>query len=157
MACLGARVITGAALLLALSAGMGAPAQAQVCTTTCSMYEEGECVEYTHTCETPAPPKPAFGAIAYGRKSGAWGYSYNWESRDRAQNEAMKNCAQNGNDCEVMVWFDRECGAVAARGDSDAAYWGLGDGEGAAREEAMRQCAKDGGKQCEVKVSRCSR
>jgi hypothetical protein len=30
-------------------------------------------------------------------------------------------------------------------------------GVGAARAQAMRQCTKDGGKNCEVKVSQCSR
>lgn len=136
---------------------VGAAAQAQVCTTTCSMYEEGQCVEYEHSCETPEPPKPSYGAIAYGKKSQAYGFSYQWDSEAKAESEALKNCAKNGPDCEIMVWFERRCGAVAARSDGKYAYWGLGDGEGAAREEAMRQCTKDGGQGCEVKVSQCSR
>ena len=146
-----------AGLIGLLAAVWHAPARAQVCNTTCSMYQEGECVEHTTTCTTPPPPPPAYGAIAYGKKSGAWGYSYHWDSRAKAESVAMENCSKNGNDCEVMVWFQRECGAVAAPADAGAAYWGLGDGEGAAREEAMRQCTKDGGKGCEVKVSQCSR
>jgi hypothetical protein len=148
-------VLTGTGMLLAL--GLAAPAHAQVCHEECSDYYEGQCSQHTTTCTNPEPPKPAFGAIAYGRNSGAFGYSYGWDSQAKAESVAMENCGKNGKDCEVMVWFDRKCGAVAARSDSTAAYWGLGDGAGAANSQALSQCTKDGGQNCEVKVSQCSR
>jgi len=105
---------------------------------------------------TPSVPSVSYGAIAYGRSSGAWGYSYRWGSRAKAERVALQNCAQHGNDCEVMVWFDRKCGAVAS-GESETAFWGLGDSEGEARRDALRKCADDGRKSCEVQVSRCSK
>lgn len=151
----GKHILAGTSVVLALS--LSAPARAQVCHEECSDYYEGTCSQYTTTCTNPEPPKPSFGAIAYGRKSGAWGYSYGWGDRDKAESVAIENCGKNGKDCEVMVWYDRKCGAVAARSDTTAAYWGLGDGAGAANSQALSQCTKDGGKNCEVKVSKCSR
>ncbi len=151
----GKLILAGASALLALSAA--APARAQVCHEECSDYYEGQCSQHTTTCTNPEPPKPAFGAIAYGRKSGAFGYSYGWGDQDKAESVAMENCGKNGNDCEVMVWFDRKCGSVAAPSNSTAAYWGLGDGAGDANSHALSQCTKDGGQNCEVKVSQCSR
>jgi len=99
---------------------------------------------------------PSYGAIAYGRKSRAWGSSYRWDSREKAESVALQNCQQNGDDCEVIVWFYDQCGAVAA-GDADDAYWGLGDGEGAARADARNKCAQGGGKDCRIQAAQCSR
>jgi hypothetical protein len=143
-------------ILLVLSASAPARAQ-QACETYCSNYSEGQCSAHETKCTDIAPPRPSYGAIAYGRKSGAYGFSYKWDSQSKAEGVAMQNCAKNGSDCEVMVWFDRKCGAVAAPRNSAAAYWGLGDGAGDANSHALRQCTKDGGKNCEVKVSQCSR
>ena len=151
----GKHILAGAVVLLAL--GVAAPARTQVCETYCSDYYEGRCSAHETKCTNPEPPRPSYGAIAYGRKSGAYGFSYKWDSKSNAESVAMQNCAKRGTDCEVMVWFDRKCGAVAARANGTTAYWGLGDGVGAARAQAMRQCTKDGGKNCEVKVSQCSR
>jgi hypothetical protein len=143
-------------LLMAL--GATAPARAQQeCSTTCSRYEEGNCVEHTQTCSTPSYNIPSFGAIAYGRESGAYGYSFQWNSQAKAESVALQNCAKNGRDCEVIVWFDRRCGAVAASTNGSTAYWGIGETIGAARATAISQCTKDRGRQCEVKASQCSR
>ncbi len=131
-------------------------AQAQFCSTTCSRYEEGQCVEHQQTCTTPSAPAHSYGAIAYGRKSGAWGYSFHWDNRAKAQSVAMKNCAQQAQDCEVTVWFDRKCGAVAADA-GPTAFWGIGDGAGQARAAALNECMKAGSKGCKVQVSQCSR
>jgi uncharacterized protein DUF4189 len=144
--------------VLVFLAGSAAPAWAwQSCSTECSRYEEGDCVEHTQTCtEVSPPPAESFGAIAYGRTSGAYGFSYSWPSRAKAENVALNNCGTHGDDCEIMVWFDRKCGAVAA-GQGSSAWWGLGDTDGQARAAALDKCANDGGEDCEVKVSRCSR
>jgi Domain of unknown function (DUF4189) len=135
-----------------------APARAQ-CSFGCNRYVQGQCVEYrTCTPGTPTPSAPAtsYGAIAYGRTSRAWGYSYHWGSRAETENVAMQKCAQKGNDCEVMVWFKRKCGAVAS-GEGMSAFWGLGNSHGQARAEAKNKCVSDSGKDCEVQVSACSR
>jgi hypothetical protein len=99
---------------------------------------------------------PSYGAIAHGRSSRAWGSSFQWDSEAKAESVAMQNCQENGDDCEVIVWFHDECGAVAAS-DGGAAFWGLGDGEGQAREDAVNKCVKGGGKNCEIEAAQCSR
>jgi len=145
----------GIAALGAFLALAGA-AHAQNCSTTCDEYDQGECVHQTEHC-TYTPPPPDFGAIAYGRKSQAWGDSYNWDTRAQAEDEALKNCQAHGNDCELMVWFQRQCGAVVS-GKGTNAYWGIGDGIGAARGAALDKCTKDGGgKDCTVQHAACSR
>ena len=98
----------------------------------------------------------SYGAIAYGATSGAWGTSYQWQTRAKAESVAMENCKAHGNDCEVQVWFEHNCGAVVTD-DGDGIYWGLGDGEGLARKSALDKCAQAGGKGCEVQVATCSR
>jgi Domain of unknown function (DUF4189) len=53
----------------------------------------------------------------------------------------MTNCAQYGNDCEVAVWYQRQCAAVVS--DAGATYyWGLGDGTPAAVAEAQTPARK---------------
>ncbi len=104
------------------------------------------------TCKAPAA---SYGAIAYGRTSGAWGSSYHWGSQAEAESKAMQTCAKQGNDCEVVVWFDRKCGAVAAA-EGAVAFWGLGDSDGQARADAQNKCEQGGGKDCRVQASECS-
>jgi len=98
----------------------------------------------------------SYGAIAYGPRSGAWGTSYRWQTKAKAESEAMAKCSEHGSDCEVMVWFEHLCGAVATGRDGKVS-WGLGDGEGLARKNALDKCAQAGGKACKVQVSQCSR
>ena len=131
-------------------------AQAQFCSTTCSRYEEGQCVEHTQTCTTtPSAPSDSYGAIAYSRTSGSWGYSYKWSSRAKAESVAMQTCAKYAKDCEVTVWYDRECGAVAAD-QGPTAFWGIGNTVSQARATALNECMKGGRKGCAVQVSQCS-
>jgi len=129
----------------------------------CDRYESGQCVHtryYTEGCDIygnapAAEPSYSFGAIAYGRTSGAYGYSHRWGSQAKAESVAKQNCAQHGDDCEIMVWFDRKCGAVVASEDADA-FWGLGNSEAQATASAQDKCAQSGGKGCAVQVSHCS-
>jgi hypothetical protein len=146
-------------VLLALTAA-ALPTRAQVpCSTVCSNYIEGKCSQYTHySCNGAAPSAPAnsYGAIAYGSTSRAWGTSYHYGSEAKAESVAMQGCKQRGDDCEVMVWFDRKCGAVVAA-EGAAAFWGLGDSEAEARADAQTKCEQGGGKGCKVWVYQCSK
>ena len=107
---------------------LAARASAQACVPGCSNYIQGKCSQWT-TCipgSSPTVSMPSYGAIAYGRTSRAWGNSYHWGSRAKAgKSVALKNCEQHGNDCEVIVWFDRRCGAVVP-GEGTAAYSDVG-------------------------------
>lgn len=91
-----------------------------------------------------------------GAKSKAWGTSYQWRTRAEAERKALTKCSEHGKDCEMIVWFEHSCGAVAT-GEVDNIYWGLGDGEGAARKNAINKCVQGGGRNCTVWVSQCSK
>jgi Domain of unknown function (DUF4189) len=144
-----------AALCVLAALVAAAPARAQNCSTVCSNYIQGECSEHTTTCNY-APPKPNFGAIAYGPTSKAWGYSFGWGSQTEAQSAAMKQCGARAKDCEVAVWYQRDCGAVVSDTGTDY-YWGVGDGTPAAVTQAQQACKKGGGKTCHPEVAECSR
>ena len=153
-----ARAIAAASCGVLIALAAGAPAWAQGCSTTCSEYDEGECVEQATTCPNPAPivPVDRYGAIAYGPKSKAWGYSYRWGSEGKAENVAMQNCAQHGNDCQVEVWFRNQCGAVASGTGTDV-FWGLGGSQVLAGNAAMNKCQTGGdGANCELQIASCS-
>src|SRR5262245_41087795 len=54
----------------------------------------------------------SYGALAYSAKTGDYGYSYGFNSREQAEQRAKKECGQN--DCEIAAWYSRACGAIAA-------------------------------------------
>jgi hypothetical protein len=136
------------------------PARA-ACSTTCSDYYEGKCSQHTTTCSNDDSSSgrggsDSYGAIAYGRTSTAWGTSYRWDSQSKAEGVALKNCKAHGDDCEPLVWYKNQCGAVAASDASDA-FWGLGDTKRLASAQAEQKCEAAGGMNCAVQTAECSR
>lgn len=99
--------------------------------------------------------KKYYGAIAYSSKDGAFGFSDRWNDRREAERFALQNCSAHGSGCEALVWFYNSCGALAA--DHDSVGWAHEDAEAQAAKEALEECAKQGGKKCELIVSHCSR
>jgi hypothetical protein len=148
--------LAGSLTLLAASL----PASA-ICSTTCSDYYEGKCSQHTTTCSNDDTSSgrgssDSYGAIAYGRHSTAWGYSYRWGNQAKAEDEALRQCRGNGDDCESIVWYKNQCGAVAAS-DADDAFWGLGGTKDKAGAVAKQKCDDAGGVNCAVQVAQCSR
>lgn len=64
------------------------------------------------------------GAIAYSPDTGAHGYSYNYQTKTQAENEAMRNCNKYAGDCVIATTFSNACGAVAAGRNGWGADWG---------------------------------
>ncbi len=67
----------------------------------------------------------------------------------------MSACRRRARDCDIAVWFEGQCGAVAA----DAAptkFFGLGASLSAARSLALTRCVPDGRKVCTVFQPHCS-
>jgi len=141
----------GVFVMLTLSTSAGAQCSG------CVRYDQGQCVEWRQCSYdvTPSAPTASYGAIAYGRTSKAWGFSFHWDNRSKAESVAVQNCAQRGNDCEVMVWFEHKCGAVAS-GEGGTAFWGLGNSDAQARADAQGKCVSGGGRACQVQVVQCS-
>jgi hypothetical protein len=59
----------------------------------------------------------------------------------KAESVAMQNCAQHAKDCQVTVWYDHKCGAVAAD-QGPTAFWVIGNTIGQARTAAPNECMK---------------
>jgi hypothetical protein len=118
------------------------------------MHASGECGRRLNDCYINECNKKTYGAIAYGRESGAYGYAYDFSDPQSAENEAMSTCTVNGNDCRVVVDFWNTCAAIAA--DGNIVGYGLDDNESVAQDQALAACEKDGGSQCEVKAWSCN-
>ncbi|WP_202913018.1 DUF4189 domain-containing protein [Acuticoccus sediminis] len=94
----------------------------------------------------------SFGAIAWDRESGRWGYSYNYAERAGAITRALDACGDPG--CEVRTWFRNACGALAVSGGGYGASWGTTEAD--AQAKAMDLCHAEGNEDCKVATSTCS-
>lgn|GEM_PF-5377611 len=45
-----------------------------------------------------------YGAIAYSKSSGAYGYSYDFGSREAAEERALSECRARGDGCKIRCW-----------------------------------------------------
>jgi Domain of unknown function (DUF4189) len=96
----------------------------------------------------------SYGAIAYSPDTGQIGYSEQYANRAQAEQRARQECGQN--DCEIAAWFYNSCGALAT--DDDGTWGGAqGGNEQRARQGAIARCKKEGGKNCKVIATQCSR
>lgn len=96
------------------------------------------------------------GAIAYSPGTGNSGVSAHWDSEEKASDEALKYCGRYADDCTVEVTFQNECGAIAV-GANGKRGWGRDYVERNARAYAIEGCVEDGGRDCKVEVSHCSK
>jgi hypothetical protein len=127
-----------------------------VCWSSRSDENVSYCSATEARCETQCRhAKKSYGAIAYSKKEGAYGYSDNWEDEATAEKNALDGCKENGPGCEIVVWFYDSCAAVA--GSGDIVSWGQDSREAAAKQKALDACAKEGGTKCNIKVSHCSK
>ena len=103
-----------------------------------------------------------FGAIAFSPASGAYGYSFEYSTRNQAEKRAIAECKardgdNRGDDCAVEIWFFDNCGALAvgAGKTRSAAY--AADKATAIR-RALEACKwRNGGAACEIKATVCSK
>jgi uncharacterized protein DUF4189 len=96
----------------------------------------------------------SYGAIAYSADGGDIGYSEQFANRAQAEQRAKQECGKS--DCEIAAWFYDSCGALAT--DDDGTWGGAqGANEQRARQSALARCAKEGGKNCKVIATQCSR
>jgi hypothetical protein len=137
------------------------PAQAD-CISDCAaatycdseMNASGACSTALNACYARECNRTSYGAIAYGAKTGAVGWSYDFDNAPAAEKEALTNCRANGDDCQVVVDFWNTCAAVAAHRGIVA--YGLGDTRGLAEDQAAAACAKDAGAQCAIQAWSCT-
>ncbi len=102
-----------------------------------------------YNCTLKKPGSGDYGAIAYSPTTGATGWSRNHDYREEAESNALEECRKNAADCEVELWFDHSCGAIAT--SDKGVSWGVGDRGVEARFSALEKCRQGGGENCEVK------
>ena len=99
-------------------------------------------------------PLPSFyGAIAYDRQGGAYGFAYDQPSPVAAGRRALDKCGSPG--CALVLEFADGCGAYAT-GPNAAAGAGNDYTRTTAEDRALAQC-RSAGVNCQVKVWTCNR
>jgi serine/threonine-protein kinase len=96
-----------------------------------------------------------YGAIAYSLRTGHYGYTDNAGTRGGAERRAVELCERR--DCRVEVWFRNSCGALATSESGQKYGWAQNTSLREAKEIAIRNCRRDGGRGCRVLISACTR
>lgn len=94
----------------------------------------------------------AAGALAIG-SCGAYGFAYDFKQESAAAQAALGKCAGG---CKVIP-VRRACGAIAIDGKNVCGPHGYAVAPrlGAAQNEALRLCYRDGGKDCVIRAWAC--
>ena len=110
------------------------------------MHEPGRCNNMPELCNIQCrnQNRDSWGAIAYSVKDKGFGYSDGWQDLARAKRTALDNCSRYGTACQVWMWYNRECGALAA--DGEKIGWGTSSVKHTADQRALAECTKNGGK-----------
>lgn len=98
-----------------------------------------QCNENISQGTEAAPVTGAYGAIAYDKKTGAWGMADASQSKRSAKESAMGYCEKKGSDCEIVESFSKTCAAVAA-GTDNRIGWALSDNARQAGLDAIKKC-----------------
>ncbi len=85
----------------------------------------------------------AFGAIAYGKQSGAWGLAEESPTPEAAKKSALGYCEKRGKDCVIAETFSNTCVAVAM-GTDGAVDWD--------KDQNLRQASMNAIKKCSLKT-----
>ena len=101
-------------------------------------------------------PDTSYGALAYGARSTAWGFSYGQDSAAAADRVALEKCKPNGDDCKVVYNFSNTCAALAAVEDKGVFATAYAPSRGAAENAAMSACTRQYGEGCTLQVWACS-
>lgn len=156
-------VLLGVLLVAALQGPV--PARAD-CMSACQSdyyactraYGERDCATTRSICQMRCLTTN-FGAIAYSDSTGAYGWAYNYDSRQGAERAAIGFCRDTedeAQDCRVLAWFNGACGALAI--DPDGPYgadWGRTRQDAATK--ALVVCRESGGEACEVEQVVCAK
>lgn len=99
-------------------------------------------------------PVKAAGALAIGA-CGAYGQAYDFPTIASARASALRQC--RGSSCRVVAVLRRTCAAFAVDGANPCGAHGFGRAAklGAAQNDALRGCYKDGGRECVIRTFVC--
>jgi serine/threonine-protein kinase len=100
---------------------------------------------------TQAAAQDYFGAMAFSQETGAAGHSFDYRSRDDAEERALQEC---GRSCKVVLWFRNACGALAT-GARNGYGTGWASTRGRAEEAAISVC-EENADNCRIKQWACT-
>jgi serine/threonine-protein kinase len=66
-----------------------------------------------------------YGAITYSPSTRSHGWAYDFVSRRKADQRALRQCSRHAADCIVTVRFRNGCGALAVGGEGYGSGWGV--------------------------------
>ena len=154
-----------AALVATALVVVTAPAARADCQSDCQaatycdsqMTVSGECSDKLNECYRLQcnGSQSSYGAIAWGAKSYAYGYSYDYGNKEDASRRALRDCAKNGKDCKVVAIIVDGCAALATAADGSYSVANGTTGK-QAQQGALAACAEAGGQKCEVQVWTCN-
>ncbi len=101
-----------------------------------------------------------YGTFYYNKETGAYGYSYNYDNADEAEQRAYNECASFGAGCRHIVTF-QGCGAFAEWRSEDGEYvYGYSydyDTLMGALDRAMQECMdRNDGFKCGIIMYACN-
>ena len=91
-----------------------------------------------------------FGAIAYSRSTGTYGYSYNHFSQADAEQDALSRC--DAADRAIIGWMRNAHGALAVGDDAEHYGWAWGATRDEAQQAALAHC-RERTSNCRIAVS----
>jgi hypothetical protein len=103
----------------------------------------------------PALAQGTWGALALSERSTAYGYSFDYDTREKATERALAECAKNAADCRVHTTFQNTCLVVAGSVDGPIG-WAWGGREQTRDQRAVEQCRQRGAVNCKVVERICS-
>ena len=113
------------------------------------------CKNFQDDCEAQCQRESSsYGALAYDKKTNAWGMSDSMPDEAQAGASAIGFCAQHSPDCAVVETFNNDCGAIA-QGENGVVTWAKNKTAEQAQSDALKSCAEKAGKPCQVQLSNC--
>jgi hypothetical protein len=104
---------------------------------------------------TPALAQGQWGALALSERSTAYGYSFDYDTQEKATERALAECAKNAADCRVHTTFRNTCLVVAGSVDGPIG-WAWGGREQTRDQRALEQCRQRGAVNCKVVERICT-
>lgn len=102
---------------------------------------------------SPTVAQDYYGAIAYSPSTGAHGWTYDYATRQEAQDTALSECRQHADDCVIALWFRNACGALAIGSNGYGSGWGTSRSR--AERDALQSCRRYTGG-CSIKRWVCT-
>jgi hypothetical protein len=105
-----------------------------------------------------APPAFAgYGAIAWDKETGRYGWSKNQAAAQKAAELAISGCGATGCKVVIRLTSPEPCGALATTRDGKTAGGASRKTQDEARLAALANCRKNNKGECVVRISECSK